>query len=358
MSICLKNKICKNLFLRYIIPVLLPLLVTGCYEDFNPKIETTPVLCLNSLITAGQAINVQVTHTWLYSDMDAMENHSVSDAVVSIIVNGEEKEADYIAQEGDRIHIIADSRVYGHAEAEVTVPYAVPIKTLRYTPIVVDGETDLGNHNVLTAVYEFNLNVELDVADPADTENYYGFSSATFDYSDTQPHTGGSEGSEDFGGNAIVYGNSNFYGGTLDYDAEPIFGEHIGVFATMLAGGSNNFTFFTDRQFSGSTYTLRLKYSDAYYAIKVQGWNPEVIDFGYTFTLYTISKSYYNWVNYKWQRDDGEIDDLSEIGLGEPMWAYSNVSTGAGVVAAQSPATYTINLKDLVNALIQKDLGD
>lgn len=355
ISICLKNKIFKNIFLRYIIPVILPLILTGCYEDFTPKIETTPVLCLNSLITAGEPIYVQVTHTWVYSDLDAMENHSVSDAVVGISVNGERKEADYLAQEGDHIRITADSPTYGHAEAEVTVPYAVPIKDLRYTPMGIEGEASTGQHNVLTAVYQFRLNIEIDIFDPADTENYYGFATTTFNNSDTRPHLSEGEDEEDYPGDVTVYGNTKFYGGTLDYEAEPIFGEHIGVFESMLAGGTYNFSFFTDRQFSGSNYTLHLKYSNVYYGIVVQGWTPDTIDFGYSFTLYSISKSYYNWVNYKWQHNYGGIDDLSEVGLGEPIWAYSNVSTGAGVVAARAATTYTLNLKDLINSLIQKD---
>ncbi len=38
--------------------------------------------------------------------------------------------------------------------------------------------------------------------------------------------------------------------------------------------------------------------------------------------------------------------DLSDIGLAESKWGYgSNVSTGAGVVAAQSTSKYTIDLE-------------
>lgn len=48
--------------LRYIIPILSVFLLTGCYEDFNPEIDTKPVLCLNSLITAGKPIEVDITH--------------------------------------------------------------------------------------------------------------------------------------------------------------------------------------------------------------------------------------------------------------------------------------------------------
>ncbi|MDE5850237.1 MAG: hypothetical protein K2H38_08860 [Muribaculaceae bacterium] len=45
------------------------------------------------------------------------------------------------------------------------------------------------------------------------------------------------------------------------------------------------------------------------------------------------------------------------VGLSEPVWGYSNVSTGAGVVAAQSPATVKIDLSDfLLKALENPDI--
>ncbi|MDE6345354.1 MAG: hypothetical protein K2L55_01625 [Muribaculaceae bacterium] len=37
----------------------------------------------------------------------------------------------------------------------------------------------------------------------------------------------------------------------------------------------------------------------------------------------------------------------------EPMWGYSNVSSGAGVVAAQSFATYTLSLKEFLHDALQ-----
>lgn len=68
--------------------------------------------------------------------------------------------------------------------------------------------------------------------------------------------------------------------------------------------------------------------------------------------LNTVSKSYYNWAIYKWNADNGINGDLADIGLAESKWGYSNVSTGAGVVAAQSTSEVTIDLKNFLKSAI------
>ena len=113
--------------LRYILASLLMLSLTGCYEDFDPTVDTRPVLCINSLITAGEPIEVEVSHTWVYNDKAAALDHSVDDAEVDIFANGRLVRPDYIPREGDEIHIAAHSAKYGMAEATVTVPIAMPI---------------------------------------------------------------------------------------------------------------------------------------------------------------------------------------------------------------------------------------
>ncbi|MDE6134203.1 MAG: DUF4249 domain-containing protein, partial [Muribaculaceae bacterium] len=99
--------------LRYILPILSLFLLTGCYESFNPEIDTVPVLCLNSLITAGEHIEVEVTHTWLFNDEKTERNHDVKDAVVTILVNEMIVGSDYLPKEGDKIRIVAESPTYG-----------------------------------------------------------------------------------------------------------------------------------------------------------------------------------------------------------------------------------------------------
>ncbi|MDE5878041.1 MAG: DUF4249 domain-containing protein [Muribaculaceae bacterium] len=333
--------------LRHIIIISLPVLLTGCFEDFTPDIDTEPVLCLNSLITAGEPIVVQVSHTWLYTDEAAGRDHSVKDAVISIFANDEPKDADYLPQEGDCIRIVAESKTYGYAEAEVTVPYAVPIEAVKWEPVLTNILSDDVEGYEMAGHFLFNVRAELDINDPVGTEDYYRFSYLSF-FND--------KGNRD----DIIYSapiaepEVEFNMGTFNYESEPIFSEHIGVFESVMGGSSYGFTFFTDRQFTGSTYTLHVQYSDCEYYVASQQWKPELLNCGYEFTLHTISKSYYDWANYMWQRDDGPLGDISEFGFGDPIWGYSNVSTGAGVVAAQSYLSCRIYLNDFLDTVLKE----
>ena len=67
-----------------------------------------------------------------------------------------------------------------------------------------------------------------------------------------------------------------------------------------------------------------------------------------------MSPSYYNWANYIWQRDSGTLTELGDYGFGDPIWGYSNVSSGAGVVAAQSKSVCTIDLTDFIQETIHE----
>lgn len=317
------------------IPILSVFLLTGCYEDFNPEIDTKPVLCLNSLITVGEPIEVDVTHTWMFNDEKSERDHDVKDAVVTILANGRIVGADYLPKEGDQIRIVAESPTYGTATAEVVVPYATPIGKVRVSPVVKNiwkGEDDFFNYEMSTDI-TFNLNVEMDVNDPGGADNYYHFGYDCFG-SDTD-------------------GSSTLYIGQFEYNSEPIFKEHIGVFETVMGNDEDTeFVFFSDRQFSGKAYTLHLNFSDNSFHVKSQEYDESLLECGVNLYLTTVSKSYYNWAVYKWNVDEGITGDLSDIGLAESKWGYSNVSTGAGVVAAQSSSKYTIDLKEFLKTTL------
>lgn len=331
--------------LKKIIISLLPVLLTGCYETFTPDVDVKPVLCMNSLITAGKPIDVRVTRTWLFSDEEASRDHWVTDAVVTIIVNGEVKDADYIPGEGDTVHLIAESETYGRAEAEVTVPYAVPVEAVRWKAIITDQWSSDDDGWDMQANLSFNLNAELDITDVAATDDYYRFSYLGF-------YNSGVEIGDSYPDVDYTSDLSYMTLGEFNYDAEPIFSEHIGVFESIMGADAYGFTFFTDRQFSGKTYPLHLQYTDCRYYVKSQQWESQLLDCGFTFTIHKISKSYYNWANYVWHREDDPFTDITEAGFGDPIWGYSNVSTGAGVVAAESTSTCQINLSEFLEESI------
>lgn len=329
--------------LRYIIPLLSVFLLTGCYEDFNPRIDTRPVLCMNSLITAGKPIDVEVTHTWMFSDEGSEKNHYVSDATVTIFANGMAVGRDYLPEEGDRIRIVAESPAYGTATAEVIVPHATPVGKVKVSPAVTrvwEGDEDFFLYEMFADV-TFSLNIEMDVNDPAGTVNYYHFGYDWFSPSGDDDQSG--------------YYVPALSIGKFEYDSEPIFKEHVGVFETVMGNDDDtDFVFFSDRQFSGSTYTLHLNFSNNLFRIQSQEYDESRLECGVNLYLTTVSQSYYNWAVYKWNVDEGIIGDLSDIGLAESKWGYSNVSTGAGVVAAQSSSKYTIDLKDFLKSTLRK----
>lgn len=334
--------------LRYILPILTAVLFTGCYEDFNPEIDTKPVLCLNSLITAGEPIEIQVSHTWMFNDEKGKNNHAVTDARITILANERIVGSDYLPKEGDKIRILAESPTYGNAMAEVVVPYATPIGKVKFTPVVTNiwkGDADFFHYEMLADI-TFNLNIEMDVNDPAGTADYYQFGYIWFI----------GAWNDNTGDDLEASRPDPFTIGKFEYDAEPIFKEHIGVFETVMGNGEDtDFVFFTDRQFSGRTYTLHLTFTDNTFNVKNQTYDESLLECGIILQLTTVSESYYNWAVYKWNVDEGITGDLGDIGLAESKWGYSNVSTGAGVVAAQSSAKYTIDLKEfLKTSLINK----
>lgn len=317
--------------LKKISPLALPILLTGCYEDFIPKIDTKPVLCINSLITAGNPIEVKVTHTWEYADVAGDADHSVTDADIKIFANGEPQEDDYLPKEGDIIKITAESPTYGHAEAETRVPESVPIEALDWEANVTDYREWADIDDVFIHI-RFNLVAKLTITDPANQMNYYQFSYRTSPEEE--------EGRLDAG---------NFY-----YEGEPIFSEHIGMLDAISGYDAYGFTFFTDRQFSGTSYTLNLRFNDMIFNINKRNVNADALDCDLELYLSSISPSFYNWCDYCWNAEYGTISDLGDIGLGDPIWGYSNVSSGAGIVAAQTLEHCTINLKDLLMDTIIK----
>lgn len=327
--------------LRNTIFLLALSVLTGCYEEFDPKIDTTPVLAINSMITAGEPIEVQLSHTWVYNDAAAsVADHSVTDADLQIFVNGNLADDSYIAREGDKVRIVADSRKYGHAEAEVTVPRRAVGKILSADPHLTEiSHLYEYEHLEMDADIRFDLSIEVEVDDDASHTEWYMVDLAKF------------VGDEDIVMDRNFwdpYSKSRLSLGYLDYNAEPIFSEHVGAFETVMGSGVDGFSFFTDRRFSGSDYKLRLVFKDAWYNVSSDVYDESLFDCGYKVLLESISQSCYNWNNYKWQSGSGTMGDYADFGLSDPVWGYSNVSTGAGVVMARCITVLTVPVTSFI----------
>lgn len=349
-------------FLKHIATILfLSILVTSCYTDFEPDVASTPVLCMNSLITADEPVAVELTRTWRYSsgtpgfDFDI----NVPDADVSMYVNGELKEhleytdmaqepeydgtentrnmfrSDYAPREGDVVRLVARSDKYGNAEAEVRVPVAVPVDKAEFTA----GISGFGRYD-----YEMSFNMSLDIrlyfTDPGSERNYYEL---TYRVDNPAPYTG----TIDNVTWVDVGGNLNLYGG-MDYDSEPLFSEHISVFESVMGGDAYGYTVFTDRQISGKTYPLHVRFNAGAYYCKNPLYRDDAFRSKIEFSLVSVSESYYSWLISQWMVEEGVTGSFGDIGFGDMITVHSNVSTGAGVVAARSIAVYDLELYEFL----------
>lgn len=332
--------------LKYLLALAFSLLLTGCYEDIEPNIETEPVLCINSMITAGEPIEVMVSHSWMFNNENGEKNHSVEDAKISIYANGMLQTENYIPKEGDNIRIVAESKKYGSAEASVTVPEAVPINSVDFSPVVLNvfKNSDLPMSEGLT----FNMKISMKIVDTHSYDDYF-----KLDYN-WASQTGDDDDGVDYNAPHAPYTFFSF--GTFEYKVEPIFEEYIGMFESVMGNDYDDaLLIFSDRQFSRKDYTLRLQFNNASYLVESPEYDSELYDCSITFYLATVSRSYYDRAIYVWQRDSGIIGDLGDLGFAEPIWGYSNVSSGAGIVAARSFSTYTLNLKDFIQQTLNSN---
>lgn len=317
--------------LTKIYPILLLPLLAGCEEAFTPDMPDKPMLCVNSLITAGEQVEVQVSKSRLYTDSPAKS--AVSDADVRIYVNGELQLDSYIPKENDNIKIVAVSPSAGRAESDVSVPKAVAKPKIEWTASDVSCWTSDVNPYI---VGSFKLDVKLTIDDPVG-EDYYRFS-----YFTTPEEEIESDGHP-------VY---PFSIGNFQYTMEPIFGEHIGIFESIMGGDAEGFSFFTDRQFAGKSYTLHLLFDNC----RFQCLKGEELEYMAHFVINSVSPSYYDWAKYIWQRENGTLTELSDYGFGDPIWGYSNVSSGAGVVAAQSQSICTVDFTEFIQQVINEKI--
>lgn len=330
--------------LKKTILLFLPLLLTGCFEDFDPHIDTKPVLCLNSLITAGSPIEVQITRTWVFTDEKGGQNHTVDDAELSIYANGVPVDSKYIPAEGDLIRLVASSRKYGEAEAEVSIPVATQISAINYSPKVKSLSVNEYPGRGIYARITFDMLVSLGIDVSTTTDRFY-----RFDYTSFNPNGILSD------ANIPYYDptSTGFYAGKFE-PLDPVFYEQSNAFDEVLNYGYHNL-FFSDRLLDRESNALDFAFLECNFDIS--NWNGDTakLECGWEITLYSISESYYKWLTYCWQSDSAVLGDIADAGFADPVWGYSNVSTGAGVVAAQSSTTVTLDLKNLLYDYISKE---
>lgn len=322
--------------------------LTGCYTDFNPDEYSKPVVCLNSVITAGYPISVSVDRTWRYNEPVAPADRVVKDAVISIYVNGELKDSSYVVAEGDEVYVLCESEEYGTAEASVTVPYATPIEKVEFIPHGVSvWEPEQDQYGFMVDV-SFNFDIGIDISDVHPDSDYFRLICDTYCMGIPD---------EDIVDEDGEYEPPKRYAylrlGELDYNSDMIFNENKEITDYVIGEIELHGLFFTDRMFSGSSYTVSLKFDRSAFDASGPNFEEDLLDCGIRFTLMSVSRSYYDRMNYLWKKNSGFMGELADLGLADSIWGYSNVSTGAGVVVARAVTTYDLNLKDFLKDAIK-----
>lgn len=371
----------RRFFRKYILPLILSLVLTSCFSDFEPDIESKPVLCMISNISDGDSIKVSLTHTWRWSDKTESVSENcpwgsdgkldsdllVKNAQVKLYVNDEYKEtlkfskgiggsgsypddgiiyrwddypwtttgyvyyiAEYIPKCGDNIRLEAESDEYGSAWAEVTVPQTVEIDSVDYT---ISNFED--RNSTLSEFYIFDMNLSMWFSDPGNETNYYMFDTSSSGYF---------KGEDDQG---IEYKESVTFRDETD---DPLFTEHVSAIDHVLAETSG-YSFFSDRQISGKSYPLHVRLEGVSYQIDNRLATPDMENSYISLILYSISPSYYRHVISVWAANDGIVGSLGDVGLAEPVFAASNVSTGAGVVSASAKYEYKLYMRQLIESI-------
>lgn len=349
--------------LKNIIFIASAIALTGCYTDFTPVVDDKPVLCLNALCTPGEPVEIEISRTWLYTDVESAVNHKVDDARVTVRANGQVVDENYCPEAGDRVTIDVVSERFGEASAEVTVPGPPEIKKISYQTDIrrigmnrwKDEDGPTGDSIITEIQIDFDIVVRLEVEDRSTERQYYQLNAYQL-----------------YDGNMIsdYFYNSNIFisPGRLNFEKESIFSEILGTIDGLNEASIGHFSYFTNRSFSPGSYTLNLNYDDfslLFRDISLES-DPDALverligyaDFEFVLDLSRVSESIYNRAYYLWQAEEGSLNDLASIGLADPMGAYSNVSTRAGVVGAKNSRVEKINLKEFITDTLRETIED
>lgn len=358
----------KKTLIKTIIYSLGAISLSSCYTDFDPKIESDPVLCMNSIIETGCPIKVELSRTWVWTEKDFPHYIYVRDATVELYINGELKDtmefteygpqnpygnpdigyfSDVCPRAGDEVRLVAVSKELGEAEATVVMPQEVPIEK-------VDVETTSVDETEASYATFFRINQYFSVwfTDPASDVNYYRLLMKP-----VNPEPVGTDiFYEDYDGTMRerIYASQLTFD-RISHDNEPLFSEHESVLDVIFGSSSTWFSLFSDRSISGQSYPLQLEMERG----SLITYNPEEIESLYDvrlrFTLYNVSASYYNWFIYDWYRNESIQGALGDAGLAETIIPCSNVSTKAGIVAACTPSAFEISYRDFLKENYKPD---
>lgn len=310
--------------------LLLGVFLTSCYRKIDlDEYRTTPKMVINSVVSPDTVVMASITRTWFYPDKKPYVN--LPHAHVELYINNQYIEtmqwktlnnprnpdqpdtlflSNTIPAEGDRIKIVASTPEYGTVTAEDIIPKKVPIKNASHT--IKKGN---GVYQGTISDY-FEIYYEVTFDEFPEKNNYYLAKI-------TQIKTG-------------YYG---YYETKIDY-IDPVFKEQDAILDESMAfnglekrGGA----LFTDQSINGQTYTLQIKETTA----ELDETEQRII------SIYSLSESYFLYL-LSLQKIAGSTLEggLGNIGLAEPLWVYSNVEGGTGILGGNQHSETTITLNN------------
>ena len=305
--------------------------VQGCESDFDPDINDKPVVVVNMLAQPGNKLSASITHSWSHTD-NSFPDVKIADATVSYSINGHrtgvmiynpvtgEYETEYTPEVGDDIEISVKSDIYGSVSGRTYVPEQVKIDKWSFNPVEVTDYNGIVSGDTLSYLRRLNIEYSITFSDPAGEENYYMISGRQY---------------HDTGGG---------------FSSDPIISENNTPMDAIFSKNST-FVVFSDRSIDGRTYTLR-------YTCSYTPFIP-ITDFAERLTdriaLCSISRDYYLYLLSIYKKYGDLNHNLEDLGLTEPKIIYSNVTDGAGIVAAQSSDTIVNDVHDIVCRFIGID---
>lgn len=316
----------RHTYTLYIIALLSAIVLTSCSDDFDiNSVNSQPKLVLYCMPTVGDTTTIMLTRSLPVNHQGTVTD--VDGARITYTVNG--KPAAIIAEGNGRYKAVARQTVGDRVsiEAEADSLPAVSAQTTILCPIAVDDVTTR-RVTVYSDYWEQSrkyLQLSASFADPAGTKDYYAVRVRMLkfvrDYGDTSYDPYPEHDVDTVQEICEVNTESDPVLrrlNSIDYD----FGYDDNDY--------EHFYVFTDDDFNGKTYTLRLNV----YPEKVSGGEAIVSPFYYV-ELYHITPEFYHFVN-----SIGTIEksDLTKIGLSNITPNVGNVRGGVGMAAGYALA--------------------
>lgn len=316
-----------TLLTSLLIALPISLLLPSCTTDFDPKLDDTPIPVINALAERDSLLVAMVSRSWLFNTLNDPAKATLPDANVQYRVDGgqwlpmtfnEETaryECDHRCMAGESVEIKADTR-FGEAEGSANVPTAVPIDKVEYTveTRIDQNSFSMGYNGEISHPLEMTLRFKVTFTDPAG-ENYY-----------------------------LVAGSG--------YVDDPIIGEN----ESAMDGVLNKYhycSFFTDRTISLQTYTLSL-FESFYLWPTGDGGYGRPWSTKSTIKLINLSKDYYLYILSLFKKYTGFQGILEDFGVAEPRSVFSNVSTGAGIIASDAVSLYELDVLPIFEKELEK----